>query len=132
MKLIAMEPGSEISETPADRVFTFGPFRLFPARRTLLEDDRQVRVGGRALDILIDLVENAATVVGKDELMARVWSDVTVDEGSLRVHIAALRRALGDGRAGRRFIVNVPGRGYSFVASVTASAPAQAIAPQPA
>ena len=129
---MAMEPGSEIREAPADQMFAFGPFRLFPARRMLLEDDRQVRVGGRALDILIDLVENAATVVGKDELMARVWSDVTVDEGSLRVHVAALRRALGDGRAGRRFIVNVPGRGYSFVASVTASTPAQAAAPKPA
>jgi predicted ATPase/DNA-binding winged helix-turn-helix (wHTH) protein len=99
-----------------DKVFAFGPFQLFPVGRILLEDNRQVRLGGRALDILIDLVEHAATVVSKDELMARVWSDVTVEEGSVRVHVAALRRALGDGRAGRRYIVNVPGRGYSFVA----------------
>ena len=104
-----------------NQAFAFGPFQLFPARRMLIEDDRAVRVGGRALDILIDLVQNAASVVSKDELMARVWSDVTVDEGSLRVHIAALRRALGDGRAGRRYIINVPGRGYCFVAPVSAA-----------
>ena len=49
--------------------------------------------------------------------MARAWPNMTVDETSLRVHIAALRKALGDGHLGKRFIVNVPGRGYAFVAS---------------
>jgi predicted ATPase/DNA-binding winged helix-turn-helix (wHTH) protein len=113
---------SEQPETPADQVFAFGPFRLFPARRMLIEDDRQVRLGGRALDLLIDLVEHAPNVVAKDELLARVWPDVTVEEGSLRVHVASLRRALGDGRTGRRYIVNIPGRGYSFVAPLSGAA----------
>ena len=57
----------------------------------------------------------------KQELLARVWPDTFVEEASIRVHVAALRRALGDGNAGRRYITNVPGRGYSFVAPVSVS-----------
>ena len=53
--------------------FSFGPFRLFPARQLLLEDDKPVRLGSRALDILTALVERAGKLVGKDELIARVW-----------------------------------------------------------
>jgi predicted ATPase/DNA-binding winged helix-turn-helix (wHTH) protein len=130
-----IEQGQESSDgtaTPTDQTFSFGPFRLFPAKRTLLEDDRQVRLGGRALDLLIELVENATTVVSKDDLMAHVWPDVLVEEGSLRVHVSALRRALGDGRVGRRYIVNVPGRGYCFVASVTSqTGPAPSVSRMP-
>jgi len=102
----------------------FGNFTLLPTQRLLLEGDAPTRVGGRALDILIALIEAAGTVVGRDELIARVWEDVVVDQTSLRVHIAALRRALGDDGQARRFIVNVPGRGYSFVGDVSRSAPA--------
>ncbi len=65
------------------------------------------------------LVGRAGEVVSKDELVARVWPGVFVEDGNLRVHIAALRQALGDGQAGRRFIVTIPGRGYSFVAPAT-------------
>jgi predicted ATPase/DNA-binding winged helix-turn-helix (wHTH) protein len=83
-------------------------------------------VGGRALDILIVLVEAAGQVVARDELMARVWRKVVVDEGSLRVHVAALRRALGDDGEVRRYIVNAPGRGYSFVEDVQPLAPSSA------
>jgi predicted ATPase len=71
------------------------------------------------LDLLIALVEAPGKVVGRDELMTRVWKKVVVDEGSLRVHVAALRRALGDDGDARRYIVNVPGRGYSFVGHVS-------------
>ena len=60
-------------------------------------------------------------MVGKDELIARVWPRAVVEEATLRVHIAALRRHLHEGRAGQRFIVNVTGRGYSFVAPVEAA-----------
>jgi len=110
-------------ETPAESAvaYSFAPFRLFPAQRTLLKGDAPVRLGSRALDILIHLVEHAGSVVGKDELMARVWPEVSVDEGSLRTHIGGLRRALGDGQDGRRYVVNVPGRGYSFLAAVSRS-----------
>jgi predicted ATPase/DNA-binding winged helix-turn-helix (wHTH) protein len=99
--------------------FVFGSFQLIPARRLLLNNDRSVRLGSRALDILTMLVERAGETVRNDQIMARAWPTTMVEEGSLRVHIGALRRTLGDGRDGARFIVNVPGRGYSFVAPVS-------------
>lgn len=97
---------------------TFGPFRLLVSERLLEKQGEPVALGSRALDILIVLIERAGDVVGKNELMSRVWPSVNVDESSLRVHITALRKAIGDGNAGTRYIVNVPGRGYSFVAPV--------------
>ena len=103
----------------------FGPFRLFPAERRLLKGETPVQIGSRELDILIALVERAGEVVTKRELFARVWPDVVVEESSLRVHVAGLRKVLADGQDQARYIVNVPGRGYSFVASLTgAVAPA--------
>jgi predicted ATPase/DNA-binding winged helix-turn-helix (wHTH) protein len=102
-----------------EETFAFGSFRVIPAQRTLLEDGKPLRLGGRALDILISLVESAGETIGKDQLIARTWPDTVVDEGALRVHVAALRKALGEGRAGKRYIANIPGRGYSFIAPVT-------------
>jgi DNA-binding winged helix-turn-helix (wHTH) protein len=99
--------------------FAFGSFRLIPAQRMLFEDGKPLRLGSRALDILVTLVENAGETIHKDQLIARTWPDTVVDEGALRVHVAALRKALGDGRAGMRYIANIPGRGYTFVAPVT-------------
>src|SRR5262245_16615463 len=96
--------------TMDDVVFAFAPFRLIPAKRLLLEEDRPVRVGNRALDILITLVECAGETVSKDQLFDRVWLGAEVEESGLRVHLAALRKALGDGRDGRRFIVTLAGR----------------------
>jgi predicted ATPase len=71
------------------------------------------------LEILSALVERPGNLVSKDELLARVWPETFVEESNLRVHIAALRRALGDGQAGNRYVTNVPGRGYCFVAPVS-------------
>ncbi len=104
-------------------VVSFGPFRLFAAERQLKKGDEPLQLGGRALDTLMALVERAGEVVTQRELISRVWPDVTVEEANLRVHIASLRKTLGDGREGARFIVTVPGRGYSFVAPVTLSTP---------
>jgi len=98
--------------------FAFGSFRLIPAQRMLLEDGKPLRLGSRALDILIALVQSAGATIQKEQLIARTWPDTVVDEGALRVHVAALRKALGDGRRGVRYIANIPGRGYSFVAPV--------------
>jgi predicted ATPase len=81
-----------------------------------------VQLGSRALDILIALVERPAEVVGKKELIAKVWADLVVDEGSLRFHISLLRKALGEGRSGGRYVTNVSGRGYCFVAPVSRAA----------
>jgi PAS domain S-box-containing protein len=75
-------------------------------------------LGGRALDILICLAERPGEVIAKRELIDYVWSGVTVEEGSLRVHVAAIRKALGDGQFGNRYIANIKGRGYAFVCTV--------------
>jgi len=101
-----------------DYGFEFGPFRLLPRQRLLLEGEKPVRVGSRALEILMVLVANAGRLIGKAQLMASVWPHNIVEEAALRVHMAALRKALGDGLPGRRYITTVPQRGYAFVASV--------------
>src|SRR5882672_9405447 len=99
-------------------VISFGPFRLFAARRLIERAGVPVHLGGRALDILIVLTEQAGKVVIKHDLMARVWPGVTVDEGSLRVHVASLRKVLGDGEAGVRYVTTLSGQGYCFVAPI--------------
>ena len=112
-----------------DSAISFGPFRLFPKSRLLEKEGAPLHVGGRALDILIYLAERPGEVVGKRELVKRIWADVNVDEGSLRFHVAALRKALGDTGKSARYVVNVPGRGYCFVASL--AQPAAPAAQQP-
>ena len=99
-------------------VISFGPFRLLPYQRMLLEGDRPIRLGSRAFDILTILVEHAGEVVEKNALLSRVWPDTFVDEASLRIHISSLRKKLGDGGDRNRFITNIPGRGYCFVSVV--------------
>jgi DNA-binding winged helix-turn-helix (wHTH) protein len=97
---------------------SFGQFRLLSTQFLLLEGDKPVHLGSRALEILIVLLERPGELVTKHELMARVWPNIFVEPANLTVHISALRRILRDGRDGNRFIINIPGRGYSFVASV--------------
>jgi DNA-binding winged helix-turn-helix (wHTH) protein len=107
-------------DSPVDEeTFVFGSFRLIPTQRMLLEDGKPLRLGSRALDILVTLVESAGETIRKDQLMARAWPDTVVEENALRVHVAALRKALGDGQAGRCYIANIPSRGCSFIAPVT-------------
>jgi predicted ATPase/DNA-binding winged helix-turn-helix (wHTH) protein len=91
------------------------------AERLLEKADEPLELGSRALDILIILIERAGEVVAHKELISRVWPDVIVEEANLRVHIASLRKALGEGRDGARYVTNVTGRGYCFVAPVTRS-----------
>jgi predicted ATPase/DNA-binding winged helix-turn-helix (wHTH) protein len=99
--------------------YSFGQFSLIPARRALLESALPVALGGRAFDILTLLVERAGSIVTKDELIARAWPHTCVEEANLRVHVSALRKTLGEHRSGSRFIENIAGRGYSFIAPVT-------------
>lgn len=119
----------DVADTRRESVF--GAFRLDIGKRLLARNGVPVAIGGRALDVLIALVERAGDVVTKQELIARVWPNITVDEGTLRVHVAALRKALGDDRGGARYVTNVSGRGYCFVAPVT-SAVAPSAADPPA
>jgi predicted ATPase/DNA-binding winged helix-turn-helix (wHTH) protein len=105
----------DLAASSGKRAVSFGPYQLLPARRLLLEGDKPVRLGSRALDILVALVEHPGEVVGKDELMARGRPDTIVEESNLKFQISALRRTLG---GGNRYLVNVPGRGYCFVTPV--------------
>lgn len=97
-------------------VLAFTSFRFFPARRMLYEEDRPLRLGSRAIDILQVLLERAGETVTKDQLIARAWPNTVVEEGNLRVHVAALRKMLGE-----RHIENVVGRGYCFITPVVRS-----------
>ena len=107
-----MNPETLKDHSPLDEeAFVFGAFRLLPAQRILLEEGKPLHLGSRALDVLIALVESAGDTIHKDKLIARVWPDTFVDEGNLRFQVATLRKALGDGRGGNRFIANIPGRG---------------------
>ena len=96
----------------------FGPFRLLPSERSLERDGVPVEIGGRAFDILVELVGQAGKVVGKSDLISSIWRDTTVVEGVLRTHVCSLRKALGEGDGGARYITSVAGRGYCFVAPV--------------
>src|ERR1700687_148735 len=104
--------------TAVHRNLKFGPFELSSSERVLRREGEMLPLGSRALDILIYLAERPGEGIAKQELMDHVWSDVTVEEGSLRVHVAAIRKALGDGQFGNRYIANIKGRGYSFVGTV--------------
>lgn len=98
---------------------SFGPFRLLPRQRLLLEAGEPVHVGSRALDLLLVLLERPGELLTKEELIARVWPNTHVIEGNLKFQISALRRAIRDGKDGSRYLEASPGRGYRFVADVT-------------
>ena len=104
------------------QAFSFGPFRIIPYARLLERGGSPVRLGSRAFDVLCLLISRPGEVVSKGALMAGAWPNVTVAESNLRYHIALLRRALGDRHSGVRYVLNVPGRGYCFVASVSPEA----------
>jgi predicted ATPase/DNA-binding winged helix-turn-helix (wHTH) protein len=121
--------------TPAAQskeVISFGRFSLVASERLLTKDGAPVELSARAFDILITLVSRPNEIIGKSELLAQVWPDVAVEEGSLRFHVANLRKALGDGKDGARYIATASGRGYCFVAPVSQSndwGPAATVAP---
>ena len=100
------------------RKLGFDPFELSIGQRVLRRDGEVLPLGSRALDILSYLAERPGEVIAKQELIDHVWSGVTVGEGSLRVHVSAIRKALRDGQFGNRYIANINGKGYSFVGTV--------------
>jgi len=103
------------------KVLSFGPFELSIGNRLLTNGTKVVPLGARAMDILIALVEQANQVVNRRTLIERVWPKRGAEEVSLRVHISALRKALAQSDPTRRYVANVPGRGYSFVVPITSS-----------
>jgi predicted ATPase/DNA-binding winged helix-turn-helix (wHTH) protein len=102
-----------LSNPPA--IIEFGHFRIFPHRRQLLADGRPIRLGGRAFDVLMALIEASGAVVSKDELLDRVWQGRIVDENRLAGEIAALRKAFN---VHRELIRTVTGRGYQFTGEI--------------
>ncbi|MCA1578470.1 MAG: winged helix-turn-helix domain-containing protein [Acidobacteria bacterium] len=98
--------------------YEFGPYRLNLAQRSLTRDGETVALSPKATEILVRLVVNAGHVVEKDDLLRDVWPDTFVEESNLTQNIFVLRRALGDERAGPKYIETVARRGYRFVASV--------------
>jgi predicted ATPase len=112
---------SELPEYQA--IVEFGRFKIVRHRRELLADGRRVDLGGRAFDTLVALIDARGTVLGKDELMSRVWPDRVVEENNLQAQIFMLRKAFG---ADRDLIRTVAGRGYQFTGELRAAAPAAA------
>lgn len=107
---------------PATGTLSFGPFTVVPQERLITRDGVALPLGAKAFDMLIALMSRPNEVVSKWDLMALVWPGLTVEEASLRFHIAALRKALGDGKDGARYITTLSGRGYCFVAPISQAA----------
>jgi DNA-binding winged helix-turn-helix (wHTH) protein/TolB-like protein len=99
-------------------VYEFSGFRVNAVKRELLHDGKAVPVTSKSFDTLLFLIRHSGSTVTKTELMNAVWSDSAVEENNLTQQISALRRALGERPRDHRFIVTVPGRGYSFVAEL--------------
>jgi len=112
------EPSRDVQADVVMDSFSFGPFRVAPFARLLERAGLTVPLSSRAFDLLCLLVSRPGEVVSKGELIAKTWPNVTVEESCLRFHITQLRRALGDSKGGERYVINVPGRGYCFVACV--------------
>ena len=102
----------------ATHIYEFGPFRLIPEERQLLRDNQPVQLTPKCFDLLVVLVENSGHLIGKDELLKRLWPDSFVEEANLSVNMSALRRALDEGPNEHQYVETVPRRGYRFVAGV--------------
>ena len=125
------QAGRSAQDESAREIFLFGPFLLDPLQRRIERDGSPLQLSSRAFDILLALVRQAGDVVSKTDLIAGTWPGAAVEENSLRVHIAALRKALGDGSDGVRYLSTVSGQGYCFVAAVSRPDQRQAASPGP-
>ncbi|WP_263357242.1 ATP-binding protein [Acidicapsa ligni] len=101
-------------------VFIFGEFELDAGRRVLTRGTDPIHLGSRAMDLLIALVERPGVMLGAGQLTQQIWPDTFVDESNLRVHIAAIRKALRGAGQSTELIENLPGAGYRFAAPVIA------------
>lgn len=100
------------------RFYEFGRFRLDLAGPTLFRGDQAIPLPPKAADALLLLVQNAGTIVRKEDLLKKVWPDAFVEEGSLSRTIFILRKALEDGGDGQEYIATIPKRGYRFACPV--------------
>ena len=100
------------------RFYEFGPFCLDPVQRLLLRDGQAVVLQPKAFDILLLLVRNPGQLISKEELLSTIWPKMVVEESNLSQNVFLLRKALGDGEGGHRYIVTLPRRGYQFAEPV--------------
>src|SRR5262245_47270037 len=113
-----------MAHTSQPTVFEFDDFRLDLQQQRLVQSGGSpITLPSRAFELLAYLVEHAGELIEKPALMKAVWPNVVVEENNLSQQLSTLRRALGDGQNGRRYIITVPGRGYRFVAEVSSSVP---------
>src|SRR5437867_4293548 len=105
----------------ARHIYEFGPFRLIPEERQLLRGEQAVPLTPKSFELLVVLVENSGHLIGKGELMKRIWPDSFVEEANLSVNMSALRRALDEDPNEQQYVETVPRRGYRFVAGVKES-----------
>ncbi|MGA9771017.1 MAG: winged helix-turn-helix domain-containing protein [Blastocatellia bacterium] len=101
--------------------YEFDRFRINVPERLLLRDREIVPLTPKVFDILLTLIENSGHVISKDDLMKRVWPDSFVEEGNLTQNISLLRKALGEGQNGHKFIETIARRGYRFASPVRES-----------
>jgi TolB-like protein len=108
-----------MEQEPARVIYEFGDFRLDPQRQLLVNGEGSVVVlAPRAFELLAFLLEHHTQLLDRSTLLKRVWPRIIVEDNTLSQHLSAVRRALGDGQNGQRYIVTIPGRGYRFVADV--------------
>jgi DNA-binding winged helix-turn-helix (wHTH) protein/predicted Zn-dependent protease len=122
-------------EKESKGLYEFGAFRLDAGERLLLREGQLVPLTPKAFDVLLTLVEQRGRLLEKDDLLRAVWPDTIVEEGNLADNISRVRKALGEGEDGQKFIETIPRRGYRFVAEVRrppahTSTPEEAIAPR--
>ncbi len=113
-----MKIGSAGSEEKERVVYEFDAFRADPVRRVLYRRGEPVAITPKALSILLVLLERAGDVVEKKELIERVWPGMFVSDANLTQNVFSLRKTLGERAGGNRFIVTIPGQGYSFAGEV--------------
>lgn len=110
---------NQASPVPGDDIIAFGSFQLNRSRHELLKDDAPVVLGSRAIGILVALTRSAGGIVSNRQLLAEVWQDAVVEDGTVRVHVALLRKVLRDVDPNNEYVQNVTGLGYRFVVPVT-------------
>ena len=104
-------------------IYEFGRFSVDPAERLLFDGQATIPLAPKAFDTLLLLIENGGHVLSKEEIMESVWADSFVEENNLAQNISILRKALGEGVGGAKFIETVSKRGYRFIAPVSRFAP---------
>lgn len=116
------EPVKAVTSKQLQPVYKFGPFQLNPAERLLLRDGQIVPLPPKIFDTLLVLVEHSGHLVGKEELISRLWPDSFVEEATLARNISDLRKALGENNGEQRYIETIPRHGYRFVTAVKLAA----------